>query len=499
VSPQTASVVSAAQSFNTTFDVASQQFFRLTLSFPAASGQWYSLAQMQVGPGQIVQGAAVSEWQSYTPSLGAGWGTPASIVGKYRRVGSSVQIAGSFSYTSGTGATGSIGLPLGLTVKANVTNEVVGELKTGAGVVTADNIRHLIATQGNTYVEFGRTGTANSPHTATAPNNIGTSANITFQGIVDVNEWAGSVYTAPVPAEEFAFNSTTTDADDTASFAYGPGGVQFASFTAVRSKRIRFQYPRQADDEVVLEYTEDGGSTWVAIGGLNTDRICAFQRQASNFYGMHLVAVSGSTTDVDVQFGVFKSVSSSATYGASGVAWTSVAGSSTFKWRVRKTKKAALPFANAGTDGSAGLYKAGSAPGLVTGATIAAGYVGEMLGTLRSGTNGFTYSTRTTTSPSTSYASLVSVTLNKGVYLIYGNLNCALSVAGQLYGYVAVGGTQVSNAISQSAAVGFDMAMAVSAPVTISADGTAVAIFGKLNATTGLVVNGHELFAVRIA
>jgi hypothetical protein len=48
-------------------------------------------------------------------------------------------------------------------------------------------------------------------------------------------------------------------------------------------------------------------------------------------------------------------------------------------WRVRKTKKAALPFANAGTDGSAGLYKAGQAPGLTTGATIASGYVGQSI------------------------------------------------------------------------------------------------------------------------
>jgi hypothetical protein len=33
----------------------------------------------------------------------------------------------------------------------------------------------------------------------------------------------------------------------------------------------------------------------------------------------------------------------------------------------------------AGTDGSSGLYKAGQAPGLTTGATIASGYVGETI------------------------------------------------------------------------------------------------------------------------
>jgi hypothetical protein len=152
-----------------------------------------------------------------------------------------------------------------------------------------------------------------------------------------------------------------------------------------------------------------------------------------------------------------------------------------------------------GTIGSARL-PAGQYPGSTSGVAIAAGYVGETLGTLRSGTGGFTYSTRTTTAPTTSFAPLVSTTLNKGVYLVYGNAACALSVAGQLYGYIAIGGTQVSNTISQSSPTGgYDMAIGIAVPITISSDSTSVAFYGRLNVTTGLVVNGHELFAVRIA
>jgi hypothetical protein len=61
----------------------------------------------------------------------------------------------------------------------------------------------------------------------------------------------------------------------------------------------------------------------------------------------------------------------------------------------------------AGTDGSSGLYKAGSAPGLTTAATISSGYVGERP-TLQNGT----------VTATTTLAQWASITLTPGVWLL---------------------------------------------------------------------------------
>jgi len=150
---------------------------------------------------------------------------------------------------------------------------------------------------------------------------------------------------------------------------------------------------------------------------------------------------------------------------------------------------------------SSASFAGNNIQGKKDGVAVAAGLVGEMFGTLRSGTGGFTYSTRSTTTPTTSYTALISLTLNKGVYLIYGNLGCALSVAGQLFGYLTIGTTQVTSPVSQGSpnTGGYNMTVAIAAPINISADTTVVSIYGNVSSVTGLVVNGHELFAVRIA
>jgi hypothetical protein len=72
ISLQSSSVTTAAQQFATSFDANSQQFYRMTISFPSAASQWYSVAQVVAGIGTLEQGAAVSEWISYTPASSQG-------------------------------------------------------------------------------------------------------------------------------------------------------------------------------------------------------------------------------------------------------------------------------------------------------------------------------------------------------------------------------------------------------------------------------------------
>lgn len=137
--------------------------------------------------------------------------------------------------------------------------------------------------------------------------------------------------------------------------------------------------------------------------------------------------------------------------------------------------------------------------GRTSGVAIPSGYVGEMSGTLRSGTGGFTYSTRSTTAPTTSFSPVISLTLNKGIYFISGIVNVASGVSANVSSYLAIGTTQVSTSTTSSTTPGYNASTPVMAPIVISADSTIVSIYSVIGNVTGLVVNGHELFAIRIA
>lgn len=149
--------------------------------------------------------------------------------------------------------------------------------------------------------------------------------------------------------------------------------------------------------------------------------------------------------------------------------------------------------------GVQGAYKPGQAPGLTTGAAIAAGHVGEMFGTVSNGVGGFTYKTTTTTNWDNTTGARVSVTLNKGVYLVSaaGKLTGAGS-AGNASFNIRIGGTAVSSTFQGQYPASGEWAYAIPAiPVIISSDGTEVALWSTTSGTSSNTVN--DLYAIRIA
>jgi len=112
---------------------------------------------------------------------------------------------------------------------------------------------------------------------------------------------------------------------------------------------------------------------------------------------------------------------------------TSTAWSGTWYWRVAVgLPNQATGFGKA-TATQSGLVSGGTVPGSTSGAATATSYVGEIVGTQRSGTNGSSYSTRSTTSvPATTAASVISVSLNKGVYLVSYKIRCASNTTSNL-------------------------------------------------------------------
>jgi hypothetical protein len=117
---------------------------------------------------------------------------------------------------------------------------------------------------------------------------------------------------------------------------------------------VRSAYPIQADDEIVLEFRESttspplsankfASSAGIRIGDPYTPSA------AGTLSGVYYQAVSGSTTDIDVVFGQYTSQRGD---GTNQTNWVNG-----WQWRVRITKKAALPFANA-TSSATGLVAA---------------------------------------------------------------------------------------------------------------------------------------------
>ena len=139
--------------------------------------------------------------------------------------------------------------------------------------------------------------------------------------------------------------------------------------------------------------------------------------------------------------------------------------------------------------------------GATDGVAPAAGYIGQMVGTLRSGINGFTYSTRSTTAISNSgYVSVASVTLNKGIYMVSAKVSCfAGSGSGSVYAYLDVGGTAVTEATHGYISTTNTGSAFQSAPIQITADSTAVQLYSRVDAAATASGPNNELWVVRIA
>jgi len=88
-------------------------------------------------------------------------------------------------------------------------------------------------------------------------------------------------------------------------------------------KRVRFTTPIQKTDRIEIE-TYDNGA-WI-VGGFAT-------LSTGTTVGMSWQLVTGSSTDIDVSFG---SAGYAATVATAGGAWSTIAASENYKWRVRK-------------------------------------------------------------------------------------------------------------------------------------------------------------------
>lgn len=296
-----------------------------------------------VGPQSVAQGAVITRWQDFVPTI-SNFGTVTNLIAKYARVGNTIFVKG--SCTAGTTAASafSISLPSGLSFDTTLGagKQAVGRLdvlKSAAGPNTnafSDYQALFLDTSTSASVVYAAYQNGSGAYVKNTGSGITSSGNsINFEFNAPIAEWAtGTTTLADRAVEEYAFNTSTGAGTDLTAFANGPQGQAFGQNYANRTLRVRFQTPILPTDQIITEWQESNGTPWFPMiqDSLVLD-VSRFTYQQPTRYGMGVVRrVAGSNTDVDVEFGAYGRPG--ATYAGAGTSWTSVP--ATAKWRVRK-------------------------------------------------------------------------------------------------------------------------------------------------------------------
>jgi hypothetical protein len=395
----------------------------------------------------VAQGAAVSDVQTWIPTTGLTLNATGKLdpVGKWRRVGSFMEGELQFRNGSGGAASGtlSIALPTGYTADTSAMSAsgadpfyVVGEA-TYSGVTLASLYDRL----GSVVYYAGALKLIKSGTTAfTAGADFGASTWVSLKFRIPIAEWAGNgtvnlgqgASVEYVAYEDTAATTAGTDYTTVAKYVRGANGAQLQNVNTATSDSdtsflLTWQYPQQADDLIDLEYSDNAGASWIPMSSYYPRNIQNLAR-----FGARLDIVSA--TQVRVRFANRgASPEGASSFGTtSGTAWNTSA-SSNLRWRVKKAKASSpVGFGMAGTDGSAGLYKAGQAPGSVTGTAIAAGYIGERLAPSTE-----TYAV--SVGSAGAIVNLTSMTLTPGVWLVTGMANMPVGTySGFLYATLGI-------------------------------------------------------------
>lgn len=314
------------------------------------------LDSFSVGPNSYQVGFAGTDWQSFTPT--GSWTTNTTYTGKYRRAGDNLEMMVRVALSGAPNATVlDINLPSGLTIDTTKINSTTaGSLNimpNGRARLWDDGVAtYLGELQYRTTTAFRVVyfGTSGSTATLTETNAVSNVSPITWGNLdsieviasIPISQWSSNVQMADRAVEEYASNSSSTDADDTTSFVNDVNGsvgiFGVTALTTTRKKRIRFKTNIQPTDTLIMEFrdTTISNSQWVPLGqytSSNGDVVNPATIQNTSEYGVGIRAVNA--TDVDIQFYHYAQTAG-ATYGSAGSAWNSGSGYANTRWRVRK-------------------------------------------------------------------------------------------------------------------------------------------------------------------
>ncbi len=444
---------------------------------------------LYVGPDTVVQGAAIGDWVAYTPTVTASGGGSVSIgtggspglEGYWRRNGDSIDVRvrirwGTTSTAFGTSGYYSFSLPDGITVDSTKYGTSAsfgaGEFYDNSAADSYPLLSQIVSnalTAGLAYTTTG--GSVGTTFTA-GPGTAVTTANgdvlTIFAYNLAVVGWSSNVTMANRAVEEFAYNTTVTDAPDSSSFGYGSTGSQFAAFTTARLKRVRFQTPILPTDKLFLEVTSDSGTTWMEPA-LAATAVVAFHRQNTLFYGMGWLPAN--STDVDVQFAQYRSPAA-AGFGAAGNDWTAIDADNTYRWRMRKVSGGA----------SVGFpVSTRNIVGDTSGTIVPSGNIGERINS----------STITGASTGTSYATVATLALTPGVWDIRYQVSASFSTGTTLADRGVVKTYLIDGASAQITGSGREIG-------TRTPAGATAYVYGCLAAEVRKTISANETITLQI-
>jgi hypothetical protein len=496
--PASALLPTGTTKFNGFFIAGSTQSDYYALRFRRLSGSATTSVQFDslfVGPQSIITGAIISDLASLTWTVSNNGSKVFTIRTSQTRVGRYMIVKYGLlgdATASGSAATDALllNMPTGYTIDntalpntasfANNEN-VIGYGQT-KGIISSGNFdRAVVAFSASTStIAFQLATTANSIRTTDL--NAANAMEIYGELRIPIVEWSSSNTTlADRAVEEYAYNTSVADSDDTTSFGNGAGGVMFGSFTAPRNKTVRFQTPILATDVVSLEFFDT--TTWLPMGSYSNG-VIPLLTQNTTEYGMTLDNSSSSTTDMIVHFGTYR-ISTGATFASAGSAWSGIAANASFKWRVRKV-----------SGGASVGYPIGAANivGRTDGTTVGTGFIGQVIQTTNVSANSVTGSASNVTSiPLTpgvwSITAALYISGSSGTFVNMGISTNSASFTGCVVGY-----SQLAYAANATAGVGSG---AITIPVNIAAN-TTYYLVATTN-MTGLSGSLGSLTAVRIA
>jgi hypothetical protein len=345
--------------FGTSFDSTSTAALALVITAIGDTGNTLTISDVIVGPGKIINATPIGNWTSYTPTV-TNWAPTAS--GRYRRVGDSLEgrIKLTWNGSAPTGAI-SVAIPSGLTIDTSALSDAnqkaIGRAvcsESSTGLTDLGSVQ-VLSTTTIRFLGDDATGI----WSATVPRTWSATINELYADFsVPIAQWASVSNYAGVNDVEYASNSDATGSANTTAFAYGPAGsaipaITGSTSTGVIAKRVRFQTPIQATDQIIIQVKRSDTNTWVDVGQTDSTMFyVGMYNQSGVKYGIGYNRVSGSSTDIDVSFGQGGAHSNGATYASAGSNFPQFAGD---LYRAVKSRAGAAVGFGAATSTSMGL------------------------------------------------------------------------------------------------------------------------------------------------
>jgi len=257
ITPAAINVAAGKGTFRAFFVATTSTSYRLILHVASTNASAWTLDtdNFQVGPQVQLSGAAVTDWQAYTPAI-TGF-TTSALEGFWRRVGDVAQLRIQAVLNAAPSTTMQVGLPTGLSI--DTTKAPGGSEFPTFGVIkvtdAGSGYYQGTVTQGNsnTALRF-LDDDGGLVYNATVPISWVSGDTFSMTADVPIANWSSNVTSLAAANPEYAFNTgavTAAGGSDTSSFGNGAAGTLINSFNSATytgnsstSLTCRFQSPQ---------------------------------------------------------------------------------------------------------------------------------------------------------------------------------------------------------------------------------------------------------------